>query len=166
MNLKPSQFTITRILHATVWFALAAALLGLMLREDSVPNSRSDLSGWLMPVTFVAIGIGGGVLFGWQAVNTSVGRSVAGMYCGAASIFLKIFSRKFAWLAGFSIIAKDTQAAHMFAAVSDAFSISSMLFAVAAVIFALLAMREGRRYVTLAAVTCSAIAFCLQFLIL
>src|SRR3569832_2217931 len=128
MSLKPSQFTITRILHATAWFALAAAVIGLLLREDEVANSRGELSGWLTPVMLVAIGIGAGALFGWQAITTTVGRSVVGIYCSAASIFLKIFSGRFTWLTGFSLIAKDIEAAHMFASVSDAFGVSSMLF--------------------------------------
>jgi hypothetical protein len=163
MDLKSSQFTLARMLHATVWFAVAAALFGLMSREESPSQSWGD-RGWLMPVMLVAIGIGGGVLFGWRAMETSFGRSVASLYCGAASIFLQYFSGKFALLAGLSLVSKEEETAHFFAAVADAFGSSAYLFALAAVVLAIHALRVRRGYTPIAALICAAFSILFMFL--
>jgi hypothetical protein len=64
MERKPFQFTLRRLLLATVWFALAAAALRIHLDNVSPYEDRFTTLINCSPLLFPALGAGIGVLTG------------------------------------------------------------------------------------------------------
>jgi hypothetical protein len=165
MDLKPAQFTVTRMLHAMIWFAVAAALFGAVARSEVVLVAGFELRGWLALGGLIATGAGLAVLYGHGVLRDTWGRSMLGAYCGVSTVALQIQSTRIAQFGIRAAAAGEPNVARRLAASSESFSVAALVLLLAACVFTFLAMREGRGYAPLAALIFTGLAVCCQFLL-
>jgi hypothetical protein len=158
MDLKPSQFTIGRMLHATAWFAAAATLF-------SAARRPTELHGLFALGGFIALGIGIGLLCGRRILGTVRGRSICSLICGSASLVLKGVSMQFARRGMHAAAQGQGDVAYGMASYSDWFGAPSAILALTAIALAIYARSTGSGWFPRAALIVATVALLFQLVL-